>query len=89
MYRLTLTREERKAIDWVGPRYAHGNDLFSVLLDYIPEDKEWDSEEDITFNLPEHVAWRIREIAEEVNHQWDCFSEALSRKMEDFLEKVV
>lgn len=31
-YTLTLTSGERKAIDWVGHRYAHGDDLSNVLL---------------------------------------------------------
>src|SRR5262245_37234458 len=32
MYTLSLTADERKAIDWIGNRYAHGYELRRVLL---------------------------------------------------------
>lgn len=61
-YRLTLTADERKAIDWIGDRYDHGNTLSRLLLDECelsPADAEWADRGPITFALPEHVAWAI------------------------------
>lgn len=31
MYNLILSYDERKAIEWVGHRYAHGDDLWNLL----------------------------------------------------------
>lgn len=87
-YSLMLTREERKAIDWVGYRYAHGDDLYEQLVhcDSNP-DVDWDSEVDITFSIPEHVAWEIREACEEDNLA--CFSPELVSKLMDFCNKII
>ena len=70
MYSLTLTADERRAFDWVGDRYNSGK-VADLLLDCIPEDVEWGDDGEITFQIPEHVAWEIRELAEEEDHSWD------------------
>jgi hypothetical protein len=67
MYKLTLTAEHRQAIDWVGHRYSHGSELFRLLwAECQPEGNEidWESAEDITFELPEHIAWEVHELIE-------------------------
>lgn len=90
-YTLTLTSGERQAIDWIGHRYAHGNELYFALCkcDWEPEECDWDSPDPIVFHVPEHVAWAIRDIAEESEHRWDCFAEELVTKLEQFLDRVV
>jgi len=89
-YTLTLTNEERRAIDWIGLRYPHGDELYSALCEAKWScDTEWDTDDSITFNIPEHVAWRIADIAEEGEHRWDCFGSELVQKLERFLEGVV
>ncbi len=45
MYSLTLTREDRKAIDWIGDRYAHGSDLKRLLWNNDDVDTDSDAEE--------------------------------------------
>ena len=89
MYTLSLTSGERQAIDHIGGRYAHGHDLFSLLTDFLKEDEEWSSDDEITFELPEWAAWTIMDIAEECDHTWDCFGEQLFMKMEDFVSQIV
>ncbi len=92
MYHLTLTHEERKAIDWVGYRYGHGDNLYSLLWaqsEQTPNDVDWDSPQDITFAIPEHVAWEIQEIAEECEYRWDCFADSLASKLTDFCGQIV
>lgn len=37
-YKLALTSDERKALDWIGDRYFHGSDLIALLHD---EDANW------------------------------------------------
>lgn len=99
-YKLRLTIGERKAIDWVGDRYAHGNDLWEILTDThdwefhtTQEDDDtdwgWLSDVDITFTLQEYQAWAIQGIAEECNHQWDCFAPELVAKLETLLGQIV
>ena len=93
MYQLTLTIAERRAIDWVGNRYAHGTDLYKLLwasgCEAFPNDADWDNTSDITFYVPEHVAWQINEIGEECNYLWDCFAASLGAKLCEFCCKVV
>jgi hypothetical protein len=92
MYHLKLTATERKAIDWIGDRYAHGHDLYKVLwvqAKPTPEDADWDSPCDITFVISESVAWQIHEIAEECEYRWDCFAPSLATKLTRFCEQIV
>jgi hypothetical protein len=95
MYILTLTYEERKAIDWIGDRYSHGYDLFSLLRHCFTkvndniEDWDWSTNCDITFTIPENVAWQIRDIIEEDNGSLACFSEELKLKLWKFAEQIV
>ncbi len=90
-YKLTLTASERSAMDWVGGRYAHGNDLFKLLCgcQQTPEDADWDSDVDIEFNVPEHVAWQIGEMGNECNYIWDCLSSDFAKKLTDFCMAIV
>lgn len=89
MYKLTLTKEERKAIDWIGHRYRHGNELRDIL-DYSPQtdgaELEWDDGGAATYDLSESDAWTICEIVEE---GLDCFDPDLCAKLHDFAEGVV
>ncbi|MHC4300600.1 MAG: hypothetical protein ACYS7Y_25265 [Planctomycetota bacterium] len=92
-YTLTLTSAERKAIDWVGHRYAHGDDLSNVLLscDWVCMEAEddWDGPHPLTFLISESDAWAIQQIADDEDHRWDCFARSLVGKMEAFLETIV
>ena len=88
MYSLTLTADERRAFDWVGHRY-NGGKVADLLMGCIPEDREWDDGGDITFQIPEHVAWQINELAEEEGYSWACFTPALAAKLNDFCWSIV
>jgi hypothetical protein len=88
MYQLELTSEERRAFDWVGERYNAGQ-VASILIDYVPEDREWADEGDIAFDLPEHAAWEINRLAEEEDFLWPCFGGVLTAKLNDFLCQLV
>src|SRR3954462_6786923 len=88
MYTLTLTADERRAFDWVGDRYNSGK-VASLLLDCIQEEREWGDEGDITFEIPEHVAWEINELAEEEGYSWACFAPALVAKLNEFCWTIV
>jgi hypothetical protein len=92
MYHLTLTAGERKAIDWIGNRYDHGHDLFKLLWveSYAaPNSADWDYAGDITFSIPEFVAWDIRDMGERNNYLWDCFAPELVNKLNAFCDKIV
>ena len=90
-YTLTLTKSERKAFDWVGHRYVHGDQMADILRRHMPdiEDLEWDTDQDITFDLPENAAWEIQDLAQEGDYQFDCFAPELREKMMGFLCKIV
>jgi hypothetical protein len=69
MHSLTLTANERRAFDWVADRYNSGK-VAELLMNCIPDDREWGDDGDITFSIPEHVAWQIDQLAEEVDYTW-------------------
>ncbi len=89
MYTLTLTREERKAFDWVGYRYAAGTVMEILYTRCTDGYTEWWDEGDITFNVPEHSAWFIKQLAEEEDCQWPCFATELKNKMNTFINQIV
>jgi hypothetical protein len=89
-YSITFTFEERKAIDWIGGRYSHGDDLAKLLTCQgwqEPKKDCWGEPVDITFHLTENQAWGIQEIVEQ--DSLACFSDELKFKFYTFLEKVV
>jgi hypothetical protein len=89
MYDLTLTHEERKALDWIGDRYRHGYELYRLLWvdsTATPDDADWDDERDITFSIPEHVAWTVGEIVDE---GLDNFSDELADKLRALRDRIV
>ena len=88
MYRLTLTKGERDAFDWVGNRYAAG-EVARLLRDCMAADAEWDDEGDILFAVPEHVAWEINRLAEDEEYLWPCFAPGLSSKLNAFCQAIV
>jgi len=92
MYTLTLTHEERKAIDWVGYRYSNGDDLYKLLCSpgvQGDENIDWSDNATITFQIPEHIAWKIKENAESEDGFWPCFAQELTNKMQDFIDNII
>lgn len=95
MYQLTLTYPKRKAIDWVGYRYGHGNNLRDILEEAeskVNPDYDcdrWEEPIDLMFNIPENLAWAINDIGEECEFRWDCFYKALADKLTDFCRQIV
>lgn len=84
-------------MDWVGNRYGHGDELYRLLLncDVIsskPGDwtsELWTSNYDLTFFIPENVAWSIQRIAEEGGYHWDCLSPDFASKLTSFCQSIV
>ena len=94
MYRLTLTRDERGAISWVGYHYSHGHDLYKLLLradwecpDWDSEDFEWMGGYDITFVMSEGLAWELQDLLEDSH--FECFSGELVSKFLNFMGAIV
>ena len=88
-YRLTLTRAERDAFDWVGDRNAAGE--IARILGDCPESPEagWDDEGPVTFAVSEVSAWRIRDLAEAEDFAWPCFDAELAERLDAFLAAIV
>jgi hypothetical protein len=88
MYTLTLIADERRAFAWAGDRY-NSREVADLLIDCIPKDREWDDQRDITFLIPEHVAWEINQLVEEEDYTWTCFASALVAKLNGFCWSIV
>jgi hypothetical protein len=88
-YRLTLTASERRAFDWVGDRYSTGDEWSGLLCACMGPDDEWSADGDITFGIPEHVAWELRDLAEQEDFQFPCFARQLTAKLLNFCESIV
>jgi hypothetical protein len=73
VYTLTLTADERRAFDWVCDRYNSGK-VARLLLDCMPEDREWGDDNHITFTTPKPVAWEINDLAQEEDYSWACLA---------------
>lgn len=101
MYQLILTDGERKAIDWIGHRDWNGNDLMKKLWecewhnstgmmhrDNI-DDEIWDYYPNITFQIPENVAWEIFQLWHENEQTIPHFAPELKSKFQTFLDSIV
>lgn len=92
-YTLTLTQDERNAIDWIGNRYAHGDQLREALsectTDRDDDEYIWDFPGDVTFNVRESIAWDICRALEESDFRMDCFGDDLRAKLFRFAEAIV
>jgi len=94
-YKLTLTKGDRDAIDWIGDRYS-GAPAIRTAFQHSPFtdlDIEWDDEGTVTFDVPEHFAWAIQQAAEEDMaggySAWPCFAPELRDKLNAFLDSIV
>jgi len=88
-YTLTLTAGERKAIDWMGNRYRHGDELYRLLWvesTQTPDDADWDDPRDMEFSIPEHIAWTVGEIVDEGLAN---FSDELVEKFRALRDRIV
>lgn len=95
-YTLTLTADERRAMDWIGGRYWWGDDLRAVLMgdclmmdDETERHSEWDDNTDLTFRVPEHVAWTIQSELEAEDGFMPCAGRELSAKLRQFCDSIV
>ena len=94
-YKLTLTKEDRKAIDWIGDRYSGAPALFRAWQRVeTDENRAWNDDGDFNLVIPEHVAWDIRQAADEdaqgdYASLWPCFAPSLRDKLNAFLDSIV
>jgi len=85
-----LTIGERQAIDWAGYRYATGDDFRDLLFEAEWEGGEdWDCPGDLTFLIPEHVAWDADRLFAEEEYTFPCFAPCLASKLMDWVGGIV
>lgn len=93
MYSLTLSKSERLAIDFVGRRYPEGHDFYKLLCcaGRSPVDADWDDPREITFTMPEHLAWEVRDLldAKGCNYGAALFANEFRNKLIEFCEYIV
>jgi hypothetical protein len=63
MYRLTLDRDDIRALDFIGNRYSIGSDLYNLLINaYIMYEDPEDPDMGFTVELTECEAWQVIEF---------------------------
>jgi hypothetical protein len=63
MYRLTLDRDDIRALDFIGNRYSIGLDLYNLLINaYITYEDQEDPDMGFTVELTECEAWQVIEF---------------------------
>ena len=103
MFCLMLTREERDAIEWIGYRYSHGDDLFDalqnasgcILVDDMEsawkaankDEAEWDGTYDIDYWMSQATALEVKAIID--GSLLDCFATEFCTKLREFSKQVV
>ena len=89
MYEITLTSEERRAIDWIGNRYFHGDPLFGFLWDIkvitTEIETDWSDKDPITFKIPHEIAHMI---CDELEFPLTHFADELNEKFKAFCKEV-
>ena len=88
LYTLTLTRPERQAFNMVEGRYNE-TDVMDFLVECLPANRGWNDDGDITFRIPEHIAWEIDQLAKEEQNTWPMFNDELANKLNGFLLTIV
>lgn len=90
MYELTLFKGDRLAVDWIGHRYATGDSFWKALhAEGVEQSGEWDAEGTVTYRVPEHVAWAIRDLFASEDWLFPCFDGDLSLRLQAFADEVV
>lgn len=98
MYKLTLTRDERKAIDWLGECYRHGHELYTLLCvgDWTTESgneltADWDCADALVITMPEYIAWEVKELIDDslIGGKLDCFCDDFTDKLLDWCRTIV
>ena len=103
-YDLILTLGERKAIDWIGNRYVHGNELYHILQachqQVISDDVDVDDSE---FMPTDFGSWdgncTIRFCFQEhqawqvkdllQDTQLECFDDDFAAKLHKFIDDII
>ncbi len=62
MYQLTITTAERLALEWAAQR---GYFPRAILRGMMPVEGTRECDDEITYTMPEHVAWSLLELREE------------------------
>ena len=95
-YKLTLSYEDRKAIEWIGYRYFHGDELYEILeAAHYDEhfngqfNEEWNTNKPITFTIEECLSWLIKGGIEAENYELACFAPVLRAKLIEFCDHII
>lgn len=85
VFPLTLNKDDRAAIDWIGHRYSHGDELAEFLCDCLPQGHSYedfnfsDIEGDVQFDIPESEMEEYERLITE--DSMACFSDELKHKL--------
>jgi len=99
MYKLTLTKTDREAIDRIGTMYFHGDQLADELLDCdmdvvqdndddVDADELWNEDGDITFLITERIALNISDGLESEDSFCTSLPGELVQKFRDFCVSI-
>lgn len=61
-YMLEIDPDWQQAIHFIGHRYESGDAFFDLVVDYLRKNDEWGEGKTVVAELPENVAWELREM---------------------------
>ena len=61
-YMLEIDPDWQQAIHFIGHRYESGDAFFDLVVDYLRKNDEWGEGKTVVAQLPENVAWELREM---------------------------
>lgn len=90
MYTLTLSLGERRAFDFVDGRYETGG-MKPLLISECEWEGDWYDDGDITFTIPEPIAWEMEKCARAEHdtgedYLFPCFAPELQAKLYGFFD---
>lgn len=91
-YQIKITLGEVRAMAWIGNRYRHGDELLKILdVAFGHNLDEWMqiyALREVPVIVPEHEAWKIKEIVDE-DPNLSCMGDGFALKLHEFCSKIV
>ena len=93
-YMLEIDPDWQKAVDFIGDRYQSGYEIYDMVIRYLRDGDQWGAGKAVTAQLPENVAWALRDMLcdEEGNIDREAtgmLADSVLGKLQSFFDQIV